>query len=333
MSLKGDELRFPAGAAPVERDPCDDMSCELAIKVDVDTLKGYLEGVPRLLDILGERKIRASIFFSMGPDNSGKAIRRIFRRGFVSKMLRTKAPNTYGLKTLLYGTLLKAPLIVPANPDILKRAAGEGHDCGIHCWDHVLWQDHLFEMSRDEIRGEFDKAMESFARATGSPPKSCAAPGWQVSADSLAVQDELGFEYCSDVRGLRPFFPRIAAGGPAPLSLNSHVFRTLQVPTTMPTLDELWGTDGMDSENVNDRYLDLLEPETNVHTVHAEMEGGNMSDVFVRFLDCCVEGEVAFATLRDVAERVKAASSAAVCDIVMSEIPGRAGKVAVQPGP
>ncbi|MDR1649506.1 MAG: polysaccharide deacetylase family protein [Synergistaceae bacterium] len=323
MKLKGDELRFPAGAVLAERDPCDDMSCELAIKVDVDTLKGYLEGLPRLLDILGKRKVRASIFFSMGPDNSGKAVRRLLRRGVVSKMLRTRALSACGLKTLLYGTFLEAPLIVSANPDILKRAVDEGHDCGIHCWDHVLWEDRLFGMSRDGIRGEFAKAMESFSRVAGSPPGSCAAPGWQVSADSLAVQDELGFEYCSDVRGFMPFFPRIAAGESAPL-------RTLQIPTTLPVLDELWGLDGIDSESVNDRYFDLLEPETNVHTVRAELEGGNMSGVFTRFLDCCIEGEVAFATLRDVARRVKAASSAGICDIGMAEIPGRAGKVAVQ---
>ena len=86
-------------------------TCALALKIDIDTLKGYREGLPRLLDILKRRDIRASIFFSMGPDNFGKALRRIFRKGFLSKMLRTRAPSTYGLKTLLYGTLLPAPMI------------------------------------------------------------------------------------------------------------------------------------------------------------------------------------------------------------------------------
>ncbi|MDR2175974.1 MAG: polysaccharide deacetylase family protein [Synergistaceae bacterium] len=298
------------------------MICELAIKVDVDTLKGYLEGVPRLLDLLDERKIKASFFFSMGPDNSGKAIRRIFRRGFLSKMLRTRAPSTYGLKTLFYGTLLRAPMIVASNPAILKRAADEGHDCGIHCWDHVLWQDHLPEMPPAEIRGELVRAMESFSGVAGFSPKSCAAPGWQVSPDSLAAQDGLEFDYCSDTRGEKPFFPRM--GG--------VTFRTLQIPTTLPTLDELWGLGGTDPENIKDRYLDLLEPGTNVHTVHAEMEGGNMSGSFIRFLDCCIEGEVAFATLRDVARRVKTESSAQVCDIEMSDFPGRASKLATRAG-
>ncbi|MDR1978042.1 MAG: 4-deoxy-4-formamido-L-arabinose-phosphoundecaprenol deformylase [Synergistaceae bacterium] len=296
------------------------MSCEVTIKIDVDTLKGYLEGVPRLLDILGERDVKASIFFSMGPDNSGKAIRRIFNKGFISKMLRTKAPSTYGLKTLLYGTLLRAPMIVASNPDVLRRAADEGHDCGVHCWDHVFWQDRLSKMSREEIRAELNKAAELFSRVVGSTPKSSAAPGWQASFDSLTVQDELGFDYCSDVRGAKPFFPR----------MDGVVFRTLQIPSTLPTLDELWGTDGMDSEKLHDKYLDLLEPGLNVHTVHAEMEGGDMSDVFTRFLDCCLEGEVVFPTLRDVAARFRNSAGTDIADVEMAKIQGRSGKVAVQ---
>jgi len=115
----------------------------LVLKTDVDTLKGYREGVPRLLEIFRTRKIKASFFFSFGPDNSGRAIRRIFRKGFLKKMLRTKAPSTYGFRTLLYGTLLPAPLIVQPEPGNFIRAVEEGHDCGIHCWDHVKWQDRL----------------------------------------------------------------------------------------------------------------------------------------------------------------------------------------------
>ena len=94
---------------------------KLAIKIDIDTLKGYLEGLPRLLEILKAHDVRASVFFSMGPDNSGKALRRIFRKGFIRKMFRTKAPSAYGIKTLFYGTLLPAPLITPANPDLIRR--------------------------------------------------------------------------------------------------------------------------------------------------------------------------------------------------------------------
>ena len=78
------------------------MAKKIAIKIDVDTKRGYDEGVPRMLDVFKQENIKATFFFSMGTDNSGKAIRRIFRKGFLTKMLRTKAPSTYGFKTMMY---------------------------------------------------------------------------------------------------------------------------------------------------------------------------------------------------------------------------------------
>ena len=296
------------------------MSCELTFKVNVDTLEGYLDGVPRLLNILAKKGIKASFFFSVGPDKSGKAIHRIFRKGLQAKMLRTRAFSAYGLKTLLYGTLLKPPMIVASNPGILKRAVEEGHDCGVHCWDSVLWQDRLLKLTREEIRAEFSKAVELFSDIAGVLPRSCAAPGWQVSRDSLSVQDELEFDYASDIRGAFPFVP----------SMEGIAFSTLQIPTTLPTLDELWNAGGINVENINDRYLDLLEPGLNVHTICAEIEGGDMSDVFARLIDCCIDGEMTFPTLRDVASRFRAAARPAICGVEISEIPGRPGKVAIQ---
>ena len=47
-------------------------NCALALKIDVDTLKGYREGLPRLLDMLKRRGIRASIFFSMRPETTDR---------------------------------------------------------------------------------------------------------------------------------------------------------------------------------------------------------------------------------------------------------------------
>lgn len=260
---------------------------KLAIKIDIDTLKGYLEGLPRLLEILKAHDIRASIFFSMGPDNSGKALGRIFRKGFITKMLRTKAPTSYGLKTLFYGTLLPAPMIVPANPDLLLRAIDEGHDCGLHSWDHVYFQDKLPKLSRSQIHGEFSKAIELYEKITGQAPKACAAPGWQVTPDSLSVQDELGFDYCSDVRGFCPFIPEMAG----------QTFHTPQVPSTLPTMDEVLGT--VPSDQLNAYYFGLLHDGLNVHTIHTEMEGGRMSGTFSEFLDICRDNNVKFLTLME----------------------------------
>ena len=318
--LEGDELRLPAGLYTARGEIMNSMNCELALKVDVNTLNGYLKGVPRLLDIFAKKGIRASFFFSMGPDNSGKAIRRMFRKGTLTKMAKMLRAGC-GLKPLLYGTLLKAPMIAASDPDIIKRAVGEGHDCGVRCWDHVLWRDCLSKLTKDEIRAELSKAAELFSDITGSPPGGCAAPDWQVSPDSLAVQGELGFAYASDVRGVSPFLPSMEGACAFPFS------RTIQIPTTLPTLDELCDA-GMKAENVKDHYLDLLEPGLNVCTIHADMEGGYMSGIFSNLVDSCVDGEMTFPTLRDAATRF--GGSAAVCGVKMAEMPGRINKAAVQ---
>ena len=287
----------------------------LAIKIDIDTLKGYLEGLPRLLEIMKAHDVKASVFFSMGPDNSGKAIRRVFRKGFITKMFRTKAPTAYGLKTLFYGTLLKAPMITASNPDLIRRTADEGHDCGIHSWDHVYWQDNLPTLSREQIRAELERAFSQFEDYAHFRPESCAAPGWQVTPDSLMVQDKLGLKYCSDSRGYSPFIPE----------MGDITFSTPQIPSTLPTLDEVLGT--VKPENVSSYYAGLLHDGLNVHTIHTEMEGGMMSGAFSEFLDRCRDMGVKFLTLK---EAVKKISAFPKCKIIMGEIQGRAGKVALQ---
>lgn len=287
---------------------------KLAIKIDIDTLKGYLEGLPRLLEILKAHNVRASVFFSMGPDNSGKALRRIFRRGFITKMLRTKAPSAYGIKTLLYGTLLPAPMITASNPDLIRRTADDGHECGIHSWDHVYWQDNLPRLSTDTIHAELERAFSKFEEYAGFRPDCSAAPGWQVTPDSLKVQDELGLTYCSDVRGYSPFMPEM--GGKS--------FSTPQVPSTLPTLDEVLGY--VKPEDVAGYYAGLLRDGLNVHTIHTEMEGGMMHWTFSDFLDRCRDMGVEFLTLKEAMKE----SDLPRCKIEMGEIPGRAGKVALQ---
>ena len=297
------------------------MDTYLAVKVDVDTLKGYLEGVPRLLKIFDDRDIKATFLFSFGPDNSGKAIRRIFRKGFLQKMFRTKAPSAYGLKTLMYGTLLPAPMIVDPNTGQFISAVESEHDCGIHAWDHVKWQDKIKNLSKEEIIEDFNKATEIFKKYAGFAPRCCGAPGWQVSETSLAAQDGFDFDYCSDTRGTHgnvPFLPR----------LRDSAFHTLQIPSTLPTLDEVIGVNDINADNFDEFFLDRLQEGLNVHTIHAEMEGGALAGVFERFIDSCLERDVIFKTLSEVADDSRNKLTP-TCEIEEGFVPGRAGKVAM----
>ncbi|GFO58230.1 4-deoxy-4-formamido-L-arabinose-phosphoundecapren ol deformylase [Geomonas silvestris] len=291
----------------------------IAFKVDVDTYAGTRDGVPRLLEIMERAGIKATFYFSMGPDNSGKAIRRIFtRKGFLQKMLRTGAPSAYGLRTMLYGTLLPAPDIAASFPEILKQTAARGHETGVHCWDHVYWHDYLPRLSRDKVSSELRRAADLFQRIIGSAPRSTAAPGWTVSATSLELQDSMNLEYCSDGRGYAPFYP----------VFDGKRFYTLQIPSTWPTLDEILGANGIDADNVNDFYLSQMKSGLNVHTIHAEMEGGVMADSFIELVERLKLMGARFVTLGEVARACR--DSAPDAPLSMGEIPGRAGLVAIQ---
>jgi undecaprenyl phosphate-alpha-L-ara4FN deformylase len=81
----------------------------IGLKVDVDTLRGTREGVPRLMKLFKKLKLDATFYFSVGPDNTGRALRRVFRKGFAKKVARTSVLKHYGLKTLLYGVVLPGP--------------------------------------------------------------------------------------------------------------------------------------------------------------------------------------------------------------------------------
>jgi peptidoglycan/xylan/chitin deacetylase (PgdA/CDA1 family) len=113
----------------------------LALKIDVDTLRGTRDGVPRLLEMLHRHGAGATFLFSVGPDHTGRAIKRVFRPGFVGKVRRTSVVRHYGLPTLLYGTLLPGPDIGRRAGEVMRRARDEGFEVGLHSWDHVRWQD------------------------------------------------------------------------------------------------------------------------------------------------------------------------------------------------
>jgi undecaprenyl phosphate-alpha-L-ara4FN deformylase len=290
----------------------------IALKVDVDTFIGTRDGIPNLLRIFQQFGIRATFYFSLGPDNSGKAIRRIFRTGFLKKMLRTRAPSMYGIGTLLYGTLLPPPNIGARLPGVILSTKQAGHEVGIHCWDHVRWHDYLSRFTKQSIVGEFEQARTVFEGIFGCRAETTAAPGWTVTEDSLEIQDGMGLAYCSDARGACPFFPEI----------NGRRFRTLQVPSTWPTMDELLGENGITAENINDRYLQLLKPGLNVHTIHAELEGNALSDTFVELLKRLAERNVRFITLAEAAAEF--GEHAPHGELRMGYIEGRAMPVAIQ---
>ncbi|MDA8225420.1 MAG: polysaccharide deacetylase family protein [Betaproteobacteria bacterium] len=249
----------------------------LALKVDVDTWRGTLEGVPNLVRILRKHTADATFLFSLGPDHTGRAIRRVFRPGFMSKVSRTSVLEHYGWKTLLYGTLLPGPHIAQRGRNILLDVAAHGFETGIHTWDHIKWQDFVARKSPEWTRQEMQLAHESYVDVFNADPPTHGAAGWQMNDSAYRQETDWGMAYCSDTRGPAPFVPLLADGTAA----------CVQLPTTLPTLDELIGLDGIDAGTVAGRVLALTEAESatgHVYTLHAELEGMKLASAFEALL-------------------------------------------------
>ena len=294
----------------------------LAIKVDVDTDRGTRIGVPNLVALFDEFAVTATFLFSLGPDNTGRAIKRIFRPGFLSKVSRTSVVSTYGIRTLLNGVLLPGPHVGRRNEGVMRMTRDKGHEAGVHCYDHIRWQDGLAQMTRDEVFIEFGKAQKEFERIFRAPAKTAGAAGWQANGFSLAAYDEADLLYGSDCRGTHPFYPRV----------EGVVYKTLQIPTTLPTLDELLGRPEYPLSHIAGHYLSLALPgKLNVLTIHAEIEGMRQLSYFKSFLKQIKTQSVPVVKLGDMArDLLKNPKTIPVCDLISGTVDGRSGTLAVQ---
>jgi peptidoglycan/xylan/chitin deacetylase (PgdA/CDA1 family) len=296
---------------------------QIALKVDVDTYRGTLEGVPPLVAELGRRGVAASFYFSLGPDHTGWALRRVFRPGFLSKVKRTSVVSHYGLRTLLYGVLLPGPHIGRRAPAVLRATRDAGHETGIHCYDHVYWQDNVARRDAAWTERQVRLAAGAYREVFGSDARAHCAAGWQLNAQLFAIEDALGLDYASDTRGTHPFLP--AMGGVRA--------SCPQLPTTLPTLDELVGVDGLTVDGAIDRLLDetAAAPAAGCHvfTLHAELEGQQFRGPFLRLVDTWRARGVALGPLA----RLRAGLDVARLPrhaVVFGELPGRSGTLALQ---
>lgn len=294
----------------------------IALKIDVDTYRGTREGAPRLADLLARLGVPATFLFSLGPDHTGRAIRRVFRRGFLGKVKRTSVVGHYGVKTLLYGVLLPGPHIGRRCSAQLQDIERRGFEVGVHCFDHVRWQDGVARASEPWTRRELTLARDQFAEIFGRPPAVHGAAGWQVNRHVPALERELGFRYASDARGTGPFLP-VSDQGAVPVP---------QLPTTLATLDELIGRADLQGVDPVDHLLAVTmsaPARDHVFTLHAELEGGAYLPSFERLLRGWQQRGARLTDLAGYAAQLDVARLPH-CSIVAGTVEGRSGTLALQ---
>ncbi len=295
---------------------------KMVLKVDVDTYLGTLNGVPALLELFERFGVEATFLFSVGPDNTGRAIRRVFRKGFLQKVGRTSVVSHYGLRTLMNGVVKPGPHIGKKAGHIMREVAAAGHEVGIHCYDHVRWQDFVAEKDLDWTRREMEKAHEAFKQAVLAEPQTIGAAGWQLNPHVIALEQQMGFKYASDVRGCGPFFPQ----------MNAIQSSCMQLPTTLPTLDEIIGSDGINSVNCWETILKKSQeplPNGHVYTLHAELEGLKLKPAMEKLLGQWKDSGFEFVTLNQLYASLDHAV-VPVQEVSWGELEGRSGLLALQ---
>ncbi|MCA9010848.1 MAG: 4-deoxy-4-formamido-L-arabinose-phosphoundecaprenol deformylase [Planctomycetaceae bacterium] len=291
---------------------------KLGLRIDVDTYRGTRLGVPALCDSLEKFGVKGSFFFSVGPDNMGRHLWRLLKPAFLLKMLRSRAASLYGWDILLRGTFFPGPLIGKNLAAPIRRAADEGHEIGLHAWDHHAWQARIDSMDAAAIYRHLARGVQELTDICGRPPTCSAAPGWKANETVVLQKERFGFQYNSDCRGRSVFLPEVAG----------KRLTQPQIPVNLPTYDEIIGRDGISNANFNAHLLSLMKPnQFNVLTIHAEVEGIVCREMFDDFLQQAAERGIAVVPVGDLLD---GSNSWAPDRIVPRRLPGREGWIAFQ---
>jgi peptidoglycan/xylan/chitin deacetylase (PgdA/CDA1 family) len=291
---------------------------KLALKIDAATFRGSLVGVPRLVEALRQAQAQATFCFNLGPDRSGRLIGSLLG----ASRKDATARGRHGLAAFFYGTLLPAPDIGRRCADILRGVRDAGFDAGVLGWDGAAWQRNAATAAPGWTERQMQRALARYEKLFGETPKLHAAAGWQMNPHALRLTQRLGFGYASDMRGSHPFIP----------VWNAEVVLCPQLPTTLPTLDELLDRDGCDAGDVHERLLALTAeapPSGHVFTVRAELEGQALLPAFTKLLEGWKSQGYELVSLGGLLESIDA-SRLPRHEVVRGTVAGRAGSLMLQ---
>ncbi|MBS7625179.1 polysaccharide deacetylase family protein [Candidatus Bathyarchaeota archaeon] len=217
------------------------------LRADVETSNCLLKGVPALLKILEEYGLKATLFIPMGPDRTLIG----FDRSRLKSYLRLSPIKKFGLKTIL-GWLTNPRVDMGELCAKMGLSNLNGHEIALHGYNHAGWAKSIRRKTPREVRALFMRGYNEYRQVFGKKPLGFASPEFKWTPKTLSLLDELGFLYGSDFRAEAPFKPII--GGRA--------YKTIQIPVTLPNLEELSWTGLSDNKAVK-AIIESIEAKIN----------------------------------------------------------------------
>ncbi len=295
---------------------------KIALRISVESYRGTREGVPRLLDLLNRLKVGASFMFSLGPDHTGRSIAQGFSQASMYRANHQKVIAHYGTSTLLYGTVLPAPEIGRRCSKVMLDTQAAGFETAIHCWNHRRWQHQIANASASWTASEMNRAYRRYSEIFGGDCRGHGAPSWQMNIHALRLTQRLGYRWASDCRGSHPFVP----------VWNGELIHCPQLPTTLPTLEELIGNDGITSDNVHQHLMNLTasaQPTGHVFAIRADPHDSRNEASLGNLLSGWLDQGHEVCSLNDLRDSMDFATLPRH-ELTFRTVPGRAGLLLTQ---
>jgi len=274
----------------------------IGLRIDVDTIAGFRYGTIPLLDILKNHKIRATFCIVTGYDNPLRASRRFLSEsGFCRRVFSLR-------KSLNHREF---NFFAPTTRDIVKRIKNEGHELCPHGYHHFQWQNNLKKWSQERVSRELQNTIDAFNLLTGTKAHSFAAPGWVTSRNFFVSEERFHFVYASDTRGKTPFYPLF----------NKKKINTLQIPVTLPTLDELISLGKPQS------LPEITAKTGDIYCAHAEFDGISYRNLFEDFIEKQTSRGFTFTPLSEIKKNI---ANPSISRISWKRVPGRTNTITCQ---
>jgi peptidoglycan/xylan/chitin deacetylase (PgdA/CDA1 family) len=271
-----------------------------AIRIDVDSTRD-ITLLPELLDLLQLLDIKATFFIATGPDRLAFNLFKYIKDPRRSSRFVKSKPLRYGSHSL--NGLLRKTSVEAACPEVLLRAKTEGHEIGLHGYDHYAWIRNLRNMDEIQITGLISRGLEALQAVVEGDIRGFASPGFTVTSALLRAIDALGFDYSSDFKSNQPAPPFYPETGTTRRSV-------LQVPVSMDSIGELFIA-GFSEEEIKakirkNRDVWHTRRVPFVMYAHPAHEVGCYKELFLSVLqDLREDSRLTFLTLAQIAQQWK----------------------------